>query len=77
LDGSRRSDLDRAQSRETAACGIGRWVTVTRLNGWLPSVSMMWSAAGRMVASAARNIFPASDASTSRGSDFQAASSAR
>jgi hypothetical protein len=52
-------------------------VTVTRLNGWLPSVSMMWSAAGRMVASAARNIFPASDASTSSVTGFRAASSAR
>jgi multidrug resistance efflux pump len=77
LDGSRRSGAERSASRETAACGIGRWVTVTRLNGWLPSMSMMWSAAGRMVASAARNIFPASDASTSRAAGFQAASSAR
>jgi multidrug resistance efflux pump len=28
-------------------CNIGRWVTVTRDNGWMPSASVMWNEAGR------------------------------
>jgi hypothetical protein len=31
-------------------CDIGRWVTVTRANGWVPSTSVLWHAALRLFA---------------------------
>lgn len=35
------------------SCGVGRWVSVTREAGWVPSTSMLWRSAGDHVASLA------------------------
>ncbi|CAO4163072.1 HlyD family efflux transporter periplasmic adaptor subunit [Methylorubrum aminovorans] len=32
----------RSESPVEAACGVGRWVTVTRESGWVPSTSVVW-----------------------------------
>ncbi len=29
-------------SQPLSSCGVGRWVTVTRANGWVPSTSAIW-----------------------------------
>ncbi|MBB2961430.1 HlyD family efflux transporter periplasmic adaptor subunit [Methylobacterium sp. R2-1] len=31
-----------SESPVEAACGVGRWVTVTRASGWVPSTSVVW-----------------------------------
>lgn len=43
------------EARETSACGVGRWVTVTRENGWVPSMSVLWSTAAPGAADVVRN----------------------
>jgi multidrug resistance efflux pump len=30
------------RARTGAACNVGQWVTVTRTNGWVPSMSVVW-----------------------------------
>jgi hypothetical protein len=45
-------------------CDIGQWVTVTRVNGWVPSVSVIWREAGRLLSAAAFSFFPRSWANT-------------
>ncbi len=42
------ADVSRGQ------CDIGHWVTVTRANGWVPSFSVLWRAAGRHMTEGAR-----------------------
>jgi hypothetical protein len=47
---------DRAPAQETAisdatACPVGQWVTVTRDNGMVPSMSVTWRRLGHFVAS--------------------------
>jgi hypothetical protein len=46
-------------------CDIGQWVTVTRTNGWVPSISVLWRGAGRMLSAAASSIIPGSAAKSS------------
>jgi multidrug resistance efflux pump len=39
---------DVATAGEQNRCDIGRWVTVTRANGWVPSMSVLWRSAARL-----------------------------
>jgi multidrug resistance efflux pump len=52
------------QDMETSdnLCSIGRWVTVSRDNGWVPSTSVLWHNAGRVVASIVGAPFAAANA---------------
>jgi multidrug resistance efflux pump len=44
-DKDARSEASRMVPTQTSPCSVGRWVTVTRENSWLPSASVAW---GRM-----------------------------
>ncbi|WP_225670368.1 HlyD family secretion protein [Bradyrhizobium hereditatis] len=43
--------VQEAKTSETSACPIGQWVTVTRDNGIVPSMSVTWRRLGNLVAS--------------------------
>jgi multidrug efflux pump subunit AcrA (membrane-fusion protein) len=62
-----------ASDRGRDQCDIGQWVTVTRANGWVPSTSVLWRDAGRLVSAAVASAIPRSWAKT-LGSDKDAAS---
>ena len=40
------------ESGSESSCGVGRWVTVTRTNGWIPSTSTVWRYGKEMLAKA-------------------------
>lgn len=35
---------------QTSTCGVGRWVVVTRANGWVPSISTVWRRGAQVLA---------------------------
>jgi multidrug resistance efflux pump len=35
---------------QLSTCGVGRWVTVTRANGWVPSISTVWRRGAQVLA---------------------------
>ena len=45
-------------------CDIGQWVTVTRLGGWVPSTSVLWRGASRLVSAAASSLIDRTWANT-------------
>jgi hypothetical protein len=44
------------------SCPVGKWVTVTRADGWVPSTSVVWQHASSLVGKVFATVFwPASD----------------
>ena len=41
---------DAANGDQVSTCGVGRWVTVTRANGWVPSISTVWRRGAQVLA---------------------------
>ena len=39
------------------SCPVGKWVTVTRTDGWVPSTSVVWQQASSLVESALATVF--------------------
>lgn len=52
----------RADGAPTGSCPVGKWVTVTRRDGWVPSTSVVWQQASSLVMSALETVFSPSDA---------------
>ena len=58
-----RSDIEQSSNTPPSpACTIGQWVTVTRDNGVVPSVSVSWRRLGNFIASRTGSERPATDA---------------
>ena len=62
-------DADMALLRPTSidgapngSCPVGKWVTVTRGDGWVPSTSVAWQQASSLVKSALATVFSPHDA---------------
>ena len=50
-------------SSRASACNVGRWVTVTRANGWVPSASVVWRSIGTTLSGLVSPIFAPNEAS--------------
>jgi multidrug resistance efflux pump len=61
---SRPTSVDGAPS---GSCPIGKWVTVTRADGWVPSTSIAWEQASSRVKSALATVFSPHDAQARTG----------
>jgi hypothetical protein len=61
---SRPTSVDGAPS---GSCPIGKWVTVTRADGWVPSTSIAWAQASSRVKSAFATVFSPHDAQARTG----------
>lgn len=46
-----------ANGAPTGSCPVGKWVTVTRADGWVPSTSVVWQQASSFVMSALATVF--------------------
>ncbi len=58
-------------------CDVGQWVTVTRADGWVPSTSVFWRQAGRLISAAALSVVPRSWAETPREDGRQVSKASR
>jgi biotin carboxyl carrier protein len=52
----------RADGAPTGSCPVGKWVTVRRTGGWVPSTSVVWHQASSLVMSALDTVFSPSHA---------------
>lgn len=50
--------------RPAGACPVGKWVTVTRADGWVPSASVVWHQASAMIGHAVSALWSADAAGT-------------
>jgi hypothetical protein len=51
--------LRRISADGAGQCDIGRWVTITDANGWIPSTSVLWRNAGMGLTHAAQAVWSA------------------
>jgi hypothetical protein len=60
---------DRTERRSSTgvACDVGKWVTVTRANGWVPSISVVW----RSLSSSVAQVFPAALFTSAKAEDVR------
>ncbi len=47
----------RVEGAPAGSCPVGKWVTVTRTDGWVPSTSVVWEQASSVVETALRTVF--------------------
>ncbi len=58
-------DRSERPSSTGVACDVGKWVTVTRANGWVPSISVVW----RSITSHVAQVFPAALFTSAKAED--------
>jgi biotin carboxyl carrier protein len=46
-----------ADGAPTGSCPVGKWVTVTRMDGWVPSTSVVWQQASSLAKSTLATVF--------------------